>query len=163
MNLQRKCNKCVFLYFFWQLHLLARPLCQSADKHFAGKRKDDSDSCRTDKSRFNHCKCLQNKQLQMLTDDKSSLEEAAQPCGRAPPNGQRWDSSGVLGGLREGSHVTEKDWNVPRRSKTERGDLHLIHYDFQTAKQRNVLNGNLDGCNCSQTTQSSFASLGFYI
>lgn len=116
MNLQGECNKCahqnVFLYFFWQLHLLARPLCQSADKHLAGKRKDDSDSCRTDKSRFNHCKCLQNKQLQMLTDDKSSLEEAAQPCGRAPPNGQRWDSSGVLGELREGSHVAERDCNV---------------------------------------------------
>lgn len=165
MNLQRKCNKCVhqnvFLYFFRQLHLLARPLCQSADKHFAGKRKDVSDSCRTDKSRFNHCKCLQNKQLQMLTDDKSSLEEAAQPCGRAPPIGQRWDSSGALGG----SHVTgglERPGEVKWRSKRGRGDLHLIHYDIQSARQRNVLNGNLDGCNYSPTTQSSFASLRLY-
>lgn len=79
------------------------------------KRKDDSDSCRKDKSRFNHCKCLQNKQLQMLTDDKSSLEEAAQPCGRAPPNGQRWDSSGVLGELGEGSHVSERENKVQEK------------------------------------------------
>lgn len=59
------------------------------------------------KSRFNHCKCLQNKQLQMETGDKSSLEETAQACGRAPPDGRRGDRSGVLGELPEGSEVPE--------------------------------------------------------
>lgn len=117
-NLQRKMwNMSIRMFFlcvFWQLHLFARPFCQSADKHFAGKEKKN-DSCRKDKSRFNHRKCLQNKQLQMVTDDKSRLEEAAQPRGRAPSNGQCGDSSRVLRGTNSEKVPTSKYLTEPSR------------------------------------------------